>query len=664
MKTRTKTITKSTKKSLPAVPILSTPTTRIALLLILLLTAAIYAGSALHNDFVPMWDDDVNLVENEDIRALSWENVKCWFTKSYADMYYPIKEMMHAVEYALWGLNPAGYHITSLLLHCANVLLVFWFLLLLVQNRVGALVAALVYAVHPMAAECIAWVSARGELLYTTFYLSALIAYYYYILRGRPFKFIALTFLFFVLSGLSKVTAVTLPIALLWLDYYNYQMTKKSSGNGQNQSLSTRQLIVEKLPFFIVSLALGLLVISRRSHQIMDVGSALDKFKTIAGYLYVTYSAAFYIVKFIFPINLSPAYPHPVMFDSDIPLPYWLSPLVLLAIVIWIWRSKTWRKHLIFAFGFYVITIFFTLQIVPIGGGIANDRYIYLPCVGLCFLLAKIAAQWEMKQTSVSIKSIFCRRYIAAVAVIALLFSYQARAMSRLWHDGVTLFSRYLALYPDYSEPYEKLASQHILNRNYEQALALAQRGMRVKHLHPEVFTAAGKILLYYDRYDEALAHFNAALRMAPNDFDGLLGKCRYFILQNNLDSAEWYMRATEATPAFTTFFMKDKDIVPIVNASKNAIEDMRQRAQIQQLAISFDEKIKRGDKQGALEDISAVIAKMPAEPTSYFYRINLYMTMNRPQEAMDDCQKLLEIATNKEEVYALMERIKPYLHN
>ena len=212
-------------------------------------TAALYFPSSLENNFTRYWDDESIVVQNEDIRGLSWEHLGNMFTRSYYDMYCPVKILSHTLDYYLFELDPAGYHLMSLLYHLINILLLFTLIHVMLRSTpaalLAALLAALVYALHPMAVETVSWVTGRGDLLYALFAFPALIYYVKYLTQGRKRKYFLFTFLFFVLSGLSKPTAMTLPVTLFVFDWY------------YKRKIFSQKVILEKVPFLVISVVLG-----------------------------------------------------------------------------------------------------------------------------------------------------------------------------------------------------------------------------------------------------------------------------------------------------------------------------------------------------------------------------------------------------------------------
>src|SRR2546422_2164398 len=227
----------------------------------------------LGNDFVA-WDDDLNFTENPNCRGLSWSNLRWMLTTVHGGHYQPLSWMTLGLDYVVWGMNPVGYHLTNLLLHAANAVLFYFMALRLLRASVpgghadgswaltlGSGFATLLFAVHPLRAESVAWITERRDVLSGLFYLAAVVAY----LRDcdgavpegrRTRKWYWASLGLFALALLSKAMAVTLPVILLALDAYPLRRLGAVGGGWPWASL--RAVVMEKLPFFLLSLAAGI----------------------------------------------------------------------------------------------------------------------------------------------------------------------------------------------------------------------------------------------------------------------------------------------------------------------------------------------------------------------------------------------------------------------
>jgi len=382
---------------------------------IALITFALYIP-ALQNDFVDNWDDNVYVIDNAHIRSLDFALLRFSFFGFLHGNWHPLTVISHATDYAVWGLNPLGHHLTNNILHAANtflvVLLVIKLLSALKQATIkkssrlwtfaterAVLITAgttgLLFGLHPVHVESVAWIAERKDLLCALFFLLSIIAYANYVLelndktvqkKALPFilnKRYLLTILFFILALLSKPMAVTLPIVLLILDWYPFNRI---------QSGKTFQVVlIEKIPLIALSFISSILAVLAQ-----EAVGALMPFETVplsTRILVGTKALIMYLWNMAWPMNLIPLYsynPKRVSFGS---LEY-SSAVVLVAVfsvasMIFVKKQRLWPA----IWGYYVVTLLPVLGIVQVGGQLMADRYTYLPSLGP-FLIMGLFTAW------------------------------------------------------------------------------------------------------------------------------------------------------------------------------------------------------------------------------------------------------------------------------
>ena len=215
-------------------------------ILLLLVIAIIVFSPALKNGF--NYDDDIYIKENRFIKSLSFYNVERIFTSFFAGNYQPVSVLTYLFEYRFFGLNPYPYHLTNIIVHLFNCLLVFWLFYLIGGRVLGAWIVSVLFVIHPLRVESVAWVSERKDVVYAFFFLCACIAYIYYLKNGENRKLYCLAIIAFILSLLSKPMAITLPLVLFIFDYFFSRKFSKS-------------LYLDKVPFFILSFLFGVVTI-------------------------------------------------------------------------------------------------------------------------------------------------------------------------------------------------------------------------------------------------------------------------------------------------------------------------------------------------------------------------------------------------------------------
>ena len=321
------------------------------------------------------FDDNHFIVENPLIVSHSIPIKKIFTTVVTENDYYPITILSFAVNYKLGKLDPYGFHLLNVLLHVLNTLLVFWFIFILTKrNLLMAAFVALFFGIHPMHVESVTWVTERKDVLFLFFFLIALITYMRFRV-SRKMSWYIITSILFILSCLSKGTAVVLPGILIIIDYL---LTDKLN----------RKMFIEKIPFFLISA--GFIILTYLLHKTGTLRFDVDDRTVAQKIIFATYDLLWYIFKLIIPSNLSAFYAAPRL--NEIPIVFYISPLILLGFLAIIYLYFRKNKFVIFGLLFYFFSIVLMLQFVPSGGSlfIMADRYNYLPSIGLLFILAYI----------------------------------------------------------------------------------------------------------------------------------------------------------------------------------------------------------------------------------------------------------------------------------
>ncbi|MCX5784031.1 MAG: hypothetical protein NTW04_06320, partial [Elusimicrobia bacterium] len=294
------------------------------LLLCLLLSAVTFAAfyPSLSGKFLN-WDDPMYVTDNSLIKDFSWDGTKKIFTKFVVGNYHPFTMLSLRLDHKLFGLNPFPFRLENVVFHIFNSLLVLAFLRALKLGYFPSVLAAFLFALHPMHVESVGWISERKDVLYSFFYLGGLLAYIN--VGGQKFSHAA--FALFIASILSKPMAVTFPVVMLLIDYY------------QERKIDAKN-IISKLPFFALSgLFSYLAVVSQADAAKVNYSPDLAESVMVA-----SRNIFFYIYKLTVPFNLSAFYPHPLRINGFLPLEYYIAPIALvsavLAIVYFACRSR------------------------------------------------------------------------------------------------------------------------------------------------------------------------------------------------------------------------------------------------------------------------------------------------------------------------------------
>ncbi len=470
----------------------------VSLIILILLPTIIYFKSL--NNQITNWDDNSYITSNPDIRTLNGDSVGVTLKKTFSGYvlgnYHPLTMLTFCLEYNAFKLNAKPYHVVNLMIHLLNTLLVFYFTWLLSKKQLIAFITALLFAIHPMHVESVSWVSELKDVLYTFFFLTGLCTYTLFIQKQKwSFYFIAL--FLFLLSTLSKGMAVSFPLVLFVIDYfYDKKMTLGS--------------VVEKAPFLLVSVFFGIIAIFAQKH-----GKAIDiqEYNFFERVLFSCYGLLTYLWKLILPINLSCYYPYPEKKEGLYPMFFYISPFIIFAISILIYKSKKMGKSISFGFGFFAATIVLVLQILPVGSAIISERYTYVPYVGLFFVIATGVNYLYESNTEKSKQ--FKGLSLVILSFFIIWYSYLTFQRTKVWHDTITLWTDVIKKYRENPLAYNNRAETYFWNGDYDRAIADFNTAIQLGIENSSVFYKRGYSFFSAKKYSEALDDFNRAIQLS-----------------------------------------------------------------------------------------------------------------------------------------------------
>src|SRR5438445_8753083 len=489
-------------------------------LLVVLCTLAAFLPT-LQNHFVN-WYDDKNFLDNHHYRGLTWQQLS-WMWTTHLGHYIPLTWMTLGMDYLLWGMNPVGYHLTSLLLHAASAV-VFYFVVVRIltlalprlADRGHALVAsagfaALVFAIHPLRVESVAWVTERRDVLSGLFYLLTLLTYLRSCERPELGRWwYGLSVALFGCALLSKSMAVSLPVVLLILEVYPLRRLGGSLGWA---SASARRVYVEKIPFVLLAAAASALALLAQlsSRAMVSVAhlSALDRLAVSA------YGLSFYLWKTVVRLNLSPLYMLPQTVNPAA-TPFIVSYGGVLAVTAIALALRRRWPGLPAAWLAYVVVLLPVLGIAQSGPQIAADRYTYLAALGWAILAgAGLMSCWRLSTSSTTgAPATWGLAGIATGVVIAL--GVLTWNQVQVWQDSERLWTHAVAVDPNSFMAHNNLG--YALDRQGKLAEAIEhyRQALRIKPDYAEAHNNVGHALDGQGKPAEAIEHFQQALRIKP----------------------------------------------------------------------------------------------------------------------------------------------------
>ncbi len=516
------------------------------------LTFLVYLAS-LWNDFV-LWDDDRYVYENEFIRSFDRDFLKRAFLDFYSGNWHPLTWISHALDYAVWGLNPLGHHLTNNVLHAMNTYLAVLLTISLAvkygeratangtslfRDKRSILilggVTGLLFGLHPLHVESVAWVSERKDLLCALFYLLSIYSYLAYAgslgsetvkktgLAQYFNKHYVFVIGFFILALLSKPMAITLPVVLVVLDWYPLSRIQSFK--------SFQGVLIEKIPFIALSLVSCVLTVLAQK-----AGGALSTvvmaFEPLSSRLALAAKSLLsYLWMMILPLDLIPLYPYPMKIA---PLSFeYLAPAVLvIAItvicVVYVKKQKFWLA----VWGYYIITLLPVIGIVPVGIQAMADRYTYLPSIGP-FLIAGLLASWVSKRMdAVKNRGILIKIARAAAAlVIVVPMTYLTFEQIAVWRNSIALWSHVIEIEPVKAPTaYGNRGVSFTEIGDLNKALEDYNRAIVLDPFYTGIYFERGLVFAEMRQFDKAVADFDKAITLDQYGAKSDVGVQFYFL--------------------------------------------------------------------------------------------------------------------------------------
>lgn len=425
------------------------------------------------------WDDGDVILNNKDVHHF---DLKAFFTSYYVGNYAPVSMIGFAIDWLIFKGNAAGHHAMSLLFHIVNAILVYQLVDLILKDKMKALVCALIFCFHPLQVETVAWASAKNNLVYSLFFLSGLLYYARYVIKGAK-NYYLYALMFFVLSALSKPSAICFPVVLMVLDYF------------LSVKISFKSLVLNKIPFLIIAVILGVATIyTRTEDKFINQNHAYAIHERIG---YAGYALSQYIYKFFIPINLSVIYPYPQNKILSIVIGYGVIALFLFVF----YKFLKSAKVLVFGLLFFITNLLLVLQFLPFGEVLTADRYMYLPIIGLSIVLLSV---FPPKENALKIIGVS----------LTLIFGILTFVRAGVWKNSISLYSDILKKYPHSFVALNSLGAEYMLNKNYDMGLRYLNAAINENTEYYKGYYNRGLLYAQTDRMKDALRDFDVAIAL------------------------------------------------------------------------------------------------------------------------------------------------------
>jgi len=635
------------------------------------ITFAVYLAS-LQNGFIAEWDDGEYVLYNPYIRSFNLAFLRWAFFDFHSSNWHPLTWISHAIDYAVWGVNPLGHHLTSVVIHAVNTFLVAVLVIRLQEIATGtrprgqealvldeprklitAGVAALLFGLHPVHVESVAWIAERKDLLCALFFLLSIIWYGKYVtatgaestdnaVRSRFYRReYLLSFGFFVLALMSKPMAVSLPVVLLILDWYPFRRLRSVK--------TALTLLVEKLPFIMFSLiSSALTILAQRAW------GALVEIQTLplsSRLLIAAQALLMYLWKMAVPRDLVPYYPYPKDI-SLISVDFLLSIALVVGLTVFCIIIAKRHKLGLAAWSYYVVTLLPVLGIMQVGSQSMADRYTYLPSLAP-FLIVAAGASWGYEKAIILSRSksmvmaLFLTAGVVALAGLSLLSIRQMH----IWENGLSLWSYVIEKEPDKASlaytnlgsAYQKMGQLDRAMENYDKAITLDPNDYLA-------YTNRGVILDKMGESDRALESYGKAVISNPGDYKAYFNRGLLYDKMGRIAEAiedfEMALRLNMMDPGTVAWAHNNLGIL----YGKAGMYD-RSIAEFN-IAIAIDPNnpitfnnrgfayAYNGQDRKAIEDFTKAIILDQNYASAYFQRGDAYLRTGNKELAIADFQK------------------------
>lgn len=602
---------------------------------------AVY-GPSLGNDFVS-WDDLLLIVDNPNVHEISTTTVKNVFTSYDPELYIPLTFLSYQIDDAIGGGTPFMFHLTNLILHVLNSLLVAWFMYAVLKRGWLALGLGLVFLVHPLNTEAVVWASSRKDVLSTFFFFASLLTWMHYRASEKKTVLVSSVSLF-VLGALSKVMVVTMPVIMVMIDLLEGKPFD-------------RTLLKGKVPYIAVSVIFGCIAIFGKARNLV-ISTTLQK-------LFMACKATvFYLMKFFFPWNLSPMYPYT---KSITPLsPDFFIPVIIMITlfgVVWMLRKK---QLVVFGIIFFFVTLTPTFTNFAKGGDMyfASDRYAYIPMAGLLIVIGAIVKKWL--EDAGGVRAYISRRttVLGLLVILIATYGYGSVAQAARWKDNATLYAYVLSLYPNARAARNNMGMEYYMTGQYDDAIREFDAASAI-HPDPKTTVNRAAALVAKGSLDEAMSEYRNALSLVPDFPDAFYGIGNIHQKRGQLaEAAAQYRKTLQVAPHFTNALNNLGAVYIMMEDWDRAIETLQKSIEMKpDFAESYYNLAGAYERKGMMSEAKAMyreaIRMNPGNADALANLASLVYDDEKIDEAAQLLMRSLEIDSSNPSSVALVLRMR-----
>ncbi len=637
----------------------------------------------IHCDFTN-YDDPYYVTKNKPVQnGITLEGVRWAFTTFHFANWHPLTWISHMLDVQLFGLKPWGHHLTNLLFHLANTLLLFFVLHRMTKSIWRSAFVSALFALHPLHVESVVWVAERKDVLSSFFWMLTLAAYVFYV--DRPgFRRYLLVVSAFVLGLMAKPMLVTLPFVLLLLDYWPLQRLQKNkpehgiqtkvnkavaSDKRKGKTIKQadikeevkaepvssefkwelmRPLLWEKVPLFVLAMLSSIV-----TYIAQQKGGTVASIETYS--LGVRIANAFvsyitYIAQMFWPNNLAVFYPHPGMRPA---WQAWVSFALLAVITVVVLRAARRFQYLAVGWLWYGGTLVPVIGIVQVGLQARADRYTYIPMIGLFIMAAwgipQLLQKWRYRREGLFAS---CVLTLSCCSVITW-------TQTGYWQNSITLFDHAIKVTDRNLSAYNNRGNAYYSLGNYNQAIEDFDNAIEVDPKFTEAYINRG--LAYSDLGNNARAieDYDKAVEADPRHAETYNNRGNaYYGLGDKKKAIEDYGKAIEINPEYANAYFNRGNVYYSLGNLKQAIEDYNKAIEVypdyaRAYANRGNAYADLGNNAAAIEDYSKAIEADPRIADVYYNRATAYFKLGNQRQAVPDLDKFIELNPRDASAYS-----------
>ncbi|MBA4369483.1 MAG: hypothetical protein C0403_17795, partial [Desulfobacterium sp.] len=501
-------------------------------LILLVLILFVYTQTRTH-DFIN-YDDETYITSNSHVtKGLNAQNMIWAFTASWASNWHPLTWISHMMDIEIHGVNPGAHHFTSMLFHILNSFLVFFLFRKMTGELWKSCFLAVVFAIHPLHVESVAWVAERKDVLSTFFGLITLWGYFRYVKKPGIHRY-GLILVFYSLSLMSKPMLVTFPFVLLLLDYwplrrFDQDIPSEAKSQKRHYGLKSKalQFSIEKIPLIVIAIgSCFITLLVQQKGGAVGAATMFPFWDRVANSL-ITY--IIYIKKMIWPFDLAVVYPYPPFFPVHKVI---LAGITLIVVSISGFMAAKRFPYIIVGWLWYVGTLVPVIGLVQIGSQSMADRYTYFPLIGILIMISwvvpDLTACWVHRRKKLA----FC------AMIFCLCMTISAHVQTRYWKNSIQLFQHALGVTSGNWIAHNNLGCALSQQGHTEQAIPYFQEALRINPEYDDARYNLGLAFVAGNRFNDAINQFSRILVTRPHDKDALVRLGRIYGFQKRFDKA------------------------------------------------------------------------------------------------------------------------------